>query len=517
MSGKSSNAHATVTFRINKDGRVSWVELTDAASDTAVNLAAMDAVGYSSPCPVPPSVNFIDVAADFSSDFSPQYRNAYTRPPAADLNSSTRLYTSALDAFKSGHLEKALHGMQQAYLLAPCDTRMRDDLVDMYIVCSKSKQSDQAMSLLHQALLLDPSNQNARQKLNALLAAAGKNPTDYDLRLALARNYEHNCQYEDALCEYGEAWLLKQDQSLIPEINLACRRRSKYADVCKWQEALKVADNSDYHVELAAAYEACDEPQKALAEYHAALTLDPSNRPATSGLDRLQNPPAASNDANPGSDVQLRDDFPYSSCANCTVSVRTVKNRQASIDYLKAACGDRMTRWASNQTCFGLYVDDGRTVSGYRPGYKQLMIEAFATWVKASENRLAYKVVATPQEANVACYWVPRRMKDMNEHELGHTKWCFAYHKKEPNLLMPQSAQVVIITLAPNSNQSISYAAMRAICLHELGHTLGITGHSPYQGDVMYATLSPYDIPSTLSPRDIATIKRLYQGYSHPH
>jgi len=512
---KGPKAHAIVTFRINKDGRVSWVELSDAAGDTAANLSAMDAVNYSSPFPAP-SAAFVDVAAEFNSDFHPKYHFAYTRPPAADLSTSARLYLDAVRDRKSGHLEKALTNMQQAYRLLPSNTRVRDDLVDLYIQYSRTKQGDQQMCLLREGLLLDPTNQSLRQRLNDLLAAAGKNPVSYDVRLKLATDYESASQYEDALCEYGEAWLLKQDSAIIPEINLACKRRANYADVCRWKDALKVADNPDYHAELAHAYEACDDPENAKLEYHAALQLNGDNRLANSGLERLESVSAVSMPSHSAeNNTELRDDFPYAKAGNCTVSVSFVKNRKATVDYLAAACGKHMTRWANNQTSFGLYVDDGRGVPGYRSGYRQLVINAFATWVKASENRLTYKVVNTPQEANISVYWVASRTKDMKEGELGVTKWRALFHKNEPNLLMPQSAQVFILTLAPNSTESVSYVAMRAICLHELGHTLGITGHSPYPGDVMYATLSPYDIPNNLTDRDVATIKRLYQGYSH--
>jgi tetratricopeptide (TPR) repeat protein len=505
-----------VTFRINKDGRVSWVELTDAASDTEANLSAMDAVCSSSPFQALSGSDSVDVAAQFNSDLSPQFHFAYVRPSAADLESSKRLYSEAVSAQKEGNLEKAIQLMRQAHQLVPANVHIRDGLVDVYYKSSGSKPAQQAMSLLRQALLLDPLNQTIRQKLNALLAAAGKNAADFDTRLALARQYESACQYENALCEYGEAWLLKQDQSLVAEINTACRRRSNYADVRKWQDALKLADKADYHAELGRAYEGCDERQNAIAEYHAALKLEYANRLASSSLERLEHAePIAAGDSAADAGAQLRDDFPYNKVGSCTVSVTTVKNRRVSVDYLKAACGARMTRWAENQTAFKFYVDDGKNVPGYRKEYRQIMIDAFATWVKASQNRLTYTVVDTPQDANVACYWVPECTKEMKKGELGVTKWTYMAHKKEPNLWMPQTAQVFIVTLAPNSRKSISDWAMKAICLHELGHMLGITGHSPYRGDVMYATLSPYDIPQGLSDHDIATIKRLYQGYTH--
>ncbi len=71
---RAQKIHATVAFRIVKDGRIGWVELTDAASDTAANFSALDAVSFSTPFQSPASQNFVDVEADFDSDFFPQYR-----------------------------------------------------------------------------------------------------------------------------------------------------------------------------------------------------------------------------------------------------------------------------------------------------------------------------------------------------------------------------------------------------------------------------------------------------------
>ena len=50
------------------------------------------------------------------------------------------------------------------------------------------------------------------------------------------------------------------------------------------------------------------------------------------------------------------------------------------------------------------------------------------------------------------------------------------------------------------------------ICLHEMGHALGMNGHSPNSHDVMYPSSSIYDKSApVLSARDKSTIRRLYQ------
>ena len=44
------------------------------------------------------------------------------------------------------------------------------------------------------------------------------------------------------------------------------------------------------------------------------------------------------------------------------------------------------------------------------------------------------------------------------------------------------------------------------LVLHELGHAIGIWGHSKDPNDIMYT----HPIVSQLSPRDIHTVRRLY-------
>lgn len=46
--------------------------------------------------------------------------------------------------------------------------------------------------------------------------------------------------------------------------------------------------------------------------------------------------------------------------------------------------------------------------------------------------------------------------------------------------------------------------------LHEMGHALGLGGHSPLETDIMYESISPAS-PGELSDRDRATLAALYR------
>ncbi len=62
-------------------------------------------------------------------------------------------------------------------------------------------------------------------------------------------------------------------------------------------------------------------------------------------------------------------------------------------------------------------------------------------------------------------------------------------------------------TLSISPNQTDLYIA--ASTRHELGHALGIWGHSPLETDALY--FSQVRNPPPISPRDINTLKRVYQ------
>jgi predicted Zn-dependent protease len=49
---------------------------------------------------------------------------------------------------------------------------------------------------------------------------------------------------------------------------------------------------------------------------------------------------------------------------------------------------------------------------------------------------------------------------------------------------------------------------LKNIATHELGHALGMLGHSPKESDMMYTVTDEH---SRLSQRDINTVTRLYQ------
>ncbi len=284
------------------------------------------------------------------------------------------------------------------------------------------------------------------------------------------------------------------------------------------RRTLQVYDGAESHMALARAYETCGENDKALQEYKKASYTEANGRDAEKSIQRLEAGKLVSESMQMGAQVAFNDDFPYANFGSRSLSVSILKQPKVPVNYLDAACPKAIQRWAPSQIPLRVYLEDGTGVTGYRPQIRQCMIDAFAAWVKASDGRLSFKIVAYPQQANIICHWISNPGKaNLSSKEQGITQMKFCSFGSGVNNCMMLSAEIFILISHQRNHLPLSDAVMGSVCLHELGHALGISGHSPYPDDVMYATLSPYDIPSILSDRDAGTIKRLYQGYSHPY
>jgi len=58
----------------------------------------------------------------------------------------------------------------------------------------------------------------------------------------------------------------------------------------------------------------------------------------------------------------------------------------------------------------------------------------------------------------------------------------------------------------------LSEEEMKKTCLHELGHAMGLQGHSTNNHDIMFFAMSTTVWP-VISRRDKATLFRVYEGY----
>lgn len=69
-------------------------------------------------------------------------------------------------------------------------------------------------------------------------------------------------------------------------------------------------------------------------------------------------------------------------------------------------------------------------------------------------------------------------------------------------------AHVQLLAISPNTKKKVTAGEIYRVTLHEVGHAIGIIGHSPNEKDIMFASSGV----SEFSLRDKNTIKMMYSG-----
>ncbi|MFN8655857.1 MAG: matrixin family metalloprotease [Candidatus Obscuribacterales bacterium] len=178
-------------------------------------------------------------------------------------------------------------------------------------------------------------------------------------------------------------------------------------------------------------------------------------------------------------------------------------------DYLAEMVEGGAYRWTPDRMPLHVYIADGSGVSAYRPQLKQLMRDAFNSWMQAAAGKLSWVEVSDPRQADIVTNWSDSISIRNGQLEAGRTTAVTQTDRRtgERSLV---AADVKILTRI--GAKVFSDDEIRKTTLHEIGHALGLQGHSHLSSDIMYASLSRNQVPF-LQDRDAATISHLYAGY----
>jgi predicted Zn-dependent protease len=177
----------------------------------------------------------------------------------------------------------------------------------------------------------------------------------------------------------------------------------------------------------------------------------------------------------------------------------------AQDNYLNEAIAGGGCRWAAEQVPVKVYIASADGVNGFKPEYAKFLKDAFAEWATATDTRIKFSFVENMNEALVKCRWTANPKDLANPGEGGQ---AFVAHSAQGAAV---AAELLICTKPDSlSGAQPSEKFMKHICLHEVGHVLGMPGHSSSPNDVMFSLVNPESVTGILSERDKKTAKALY-------
>jgi Flp pilus assembly protein TadD/predicted Zn-dependent protease len=168
-------------------------------------------------------------------------------------------------------------------------------------------------------------------------------------------------------------------------------------------------------------------------------------------------------------------------------------------DYIGQTTTNGIMRWDSMP--IAVYIASGRGLEGYKSSFNDTLKLAFKEWQDAANGKVAFNFVNDENNADLICAWTDDPNKLANAMEGGQ-----AIVQKYPNGSIGQG-HITILTKTPANRIVNQEDFLLHICLHEIGHALGLA-HSNQRGDIMFAFMgSALDKPSA---RDANTVQKLY-------
>lgn len=165
-------------------------------------------------------------------------------------------------------------------------------------------------------------------------------------------------------------------------------------------------------------------------------------------------------------------------------------------DYL--SCSQGVCRWPSGHL-INVYVAPGR------PTFPNMVQNCFREWTNATRGRVHFRLVSSPAQADYVITWT-RRQKEVSEGtEAGLTTTDTFIDETGREYIDRAHTSV----LTRYDGRPLSDCDIAETCLHEIGHGLGIEGHSANPRDIMYYAVSDKQT-GHLTARDANTIARLY-------
>jgi tetratricopeptide (TPR) repeat protein len=273
------------------------------------------------------------------------------------------------------------------------------------------------------------------------------------------------------------------------------------------------------HTNIGLAYNRLGQPDEAIEHLKTAIAIDPSrSAPWVNLATSFQTTGQLKNCIATYNEFIRR--FPNDS--NATFAIALLKNLQkeaseqdevehaiasshqsGNSDYFPFTTVKGTVKWDASRIPVKVSIGSGSGVKGYKPEFHGIMADAFKSWSSASQDKISFDFVKDASKADIECIWTTDYSLVGSVAEGGEAQTQYS----------PQGIQhvrIVILTADPTPDSPLTQNQLQAVCLHEIGHSLGLIGHSPKPGDIMFCSMPSAEAKVSLSARDVGTIRHLY-------
>ncbi len=129
--------------------------------------------------------------------------------------------------------------------------------------------------------------------------------------------------------------------------------------------------------------------------------------------------------------------------------------------------------------------------------YAAIAKKAFLTWSSAADRKLVFVLVNEPRTAQINLEWTNNPKEKSQSFVAGHCQTI-----REGNSIRSEKQRPLVFV---GKTGAATDAEFYDICLHEIGHALGLQ-HSSHPGDIMYHSEGAH----ALSKSDIQQLKAIY-------
>jgi tetratricopeptide (TPR) repeat protein len=308
------------------------------------------------------------------------------------------------------------------------------------------------------------SNEEALQLFNAGVAASQKHDNSTaakDFQAAI----EKDPNLAEAHCNYGH--ILLRDgkyEEALPELIKA--RDLKPTLTSTWSS-------------LGACYQSLGKTSEAIAAYQKCLELEPKGQNAT----------------------QVKNVVQVLSAEAARANKSSVTN--GASDYLGDATQNGAVRWPAARMPIKIYIEPGKDVPNYQPSYETVLRKSFQEWLDAAGERIKFQFIDNKSGAQLTVSWTNNPKEMVSAVEGGHAM-------VSPDTEGIARSHIYLLTIRPDDGGALTDNQAHRVDLHEIGHSLGIFGHSHDPSDIMFGSMPTGDRECLLSTKDKNTLNALY-------